>query len=248
MSNISNIKRASLWSCGLVAAVCLGLATSAAYAAPAVTNNGTPISVDQTHLQTIIAKGGQEITRRLTTLGSLSSKINSAAKLNANDKSYLVSEVNAEISGLTALKAKLDAETTLAAAKADAQSTYSEYRVYALVVPKVALIKMADDQQVSENRLQALAQKLQTRINSAKDNGKDVTTLQTELGNMMAQTNNAAAISSGIEQKVLTLQPSDYDSNHAVLSGDRDQLKNAHADNQAAVADVKNLVSALKNM
>ena len=200
----------------------------------------------QTRIANIISKGDQEISRRLTTLGTLTSKINSATKLSASDKATLSAEVSSEVSGLTALKSKLDAETTLDGAKADAQSIYTDYRVYALIVPKVELVRVADDQQVAESKLTDLAAKLQTRITTAKNNGKDVTALQTQLNDMTAKTQAAQAISTSIESKVINLQPSDYNSDHALLSGDRDQLKTAHQDNQAAYADAKNIVAGLK--
>jgi hypothetical protein len=68
------------------------------------------------------------------------------------------------------------------------------------------------------------------------------------LSDIQNQTQAAHAISSNIESVVVNLQPSDYNSNHAILSGDNTQLKTAHADNQAAYADAKNIVSGLKNM
>ena len=203
---------------------------------------------DQKHLATIISKGDQEIARRLTTLGTLTAKINAASKLSASDKTYLLNEVSTEVSNLTTLKAKLDAETTLAAARTDAQSIVSDYRVYALIVPKIQLIKTADDQLVTEGKLTALATKLQSRITAAKTAGKDVTALQTKLTDMTTQITNAQAISSSIETKVLALQPSDYNSNHTILSGDEAQLKTAHTDNLAAYNDAKSIVSLLKNL
>lgn len=240
------IKKVALLGASVATVAGASLSTGIAHAAAANTN--TASTTDQQHLQTIISKGDQEITRRLATLNTLDSKINAATKLSASDKAYLTAEVNGEITGLTTLKTKLDADTTLAAARADAQSIFNEYRVYALVAPKVSLVKVSDDQQVVEGKLTALIQKLQARINTAKSNGKDVTTIQNQLNDLTTQLNNASAISSAIEQKVLTLQPTDYDSNHAVLSGDSEQLKTAHSDNEAAYNDAKNIISELKNL
>ena len=206
----------------------------------------TSAATSQQRLQTIISKGDQEISRRLTSLSTLTSKINAATKLTASDKATLTSEVKDTTSGLNTLKTTLDGETTVAAAKTDVQNIYNEYRVYALVTPKVNLIKVADDQQTVETKLTTLAQKLQTRITTAQQAGKDVSSLQSQLNDMTAKTSAAQAISSGIENKVIGLQPSDYNSDHALLSGDSAQLKTAHADNQAAYTDAKSIVAALK--
>lgn len=203
---------------------------------------------DQARVKLIITRGDSEIQRRLTTLQSLSSKISGATKLTAGDKSTLSSEVSDEISGLTSLKTKLDADTTVSDAKTDAQSIFNDYRVYALVVPKVNLIRTADDQQVAEGKLSTLAGKLQSRLNEAQSAGKNVTALMSGLNDMNTQIANAQAISSKIEAAVIGLQPSDYNSNHTVLSGDRDQLKTAQTDIKAAVNDATSIITGLKNL
>jgi hypothetical protein len=202
----------------------------------------------QARLQNIINKGNQEIERRLTTLTGLTTKINGASRLNASDKATLTNEVNSTTSGLTSLKTQLDGETTLSAAITDAESIYTEYRVYALVAPKVDLVKVADDQQVVQGQLTSLSQKLQTRITAEQQAGKNVTTLQSELSDMQSKTTAAQAISSNIESSTVNLQPSDYNSNHAVLSGDNTQLITAHSDDQAAATDAKNIIASLMAM
>jgi len=208
----------------------------------------TTTATQQQKLQTIIAKGDQEINRRLATLNTLTNKINAANKLTASDKTALINEVNNTISGLTALKIQLDGETTITAAKTDVQNIYLEYRVYALVAPKVNLIKVADDQQVAEAKLTTLAQKLQARITADKQAGKDVTSLQNELNDMTNNINAAQSISSSIESSVINLQPTDYNNDHSILSGDNVKLANAHSDNVKALADAKNIVSGLKSL
>jgi hypothetical protein len=204
-------------------------------------------ATDQTKLTTVITKGDQEITRRLQQLETLSTKISAATKLTSSDKSTLSTQVTGEISGLTALKSKLDADTTLVDAHADAESIYTEYRVYALITPKINLIKTADDQQVTESNLTTLAAKLQTRITAMKNAGKDTTAMQSELSDLTAKTTAAQAISSAIETKVIGLQPTDYNSDHAVLSDDSTQLKTAHTDTTTAIADAKQIVAQLKS-
>jgi hypothetical protein len=240
--------RLNLLIASLIALSTLSISGVASALATPATASATRTAAQAADAQSIIAKGNQEINRRLTTLGTLSSKINDTVKLSASNKATLSSEVSAEINGLTALKAKLDADTTLADAKTDAQSIYTDYRVYALILPKVGLVKTADDQQVVEGKLTALATKLQTRITATKTANKDTASLQTKLDDLNAKVSAAQAISSTIEAKVIALQPSDYDSDHTILSGDAAQLKTAHADNQAAIADGKTIISSLKNL
>ena len=216
-------------------------------ASRSINSSGTS-SADQQRVQNIISKGDQEIARRLTTLNALTNKINAATHLSASDKSTLSGEVSGAIGGLQTLKTQLDADTTVTAAHNDAESIYTEDRVYALVAPKIGLIKVADDQQVVQSKLTALSAKLQTRITTAQQAGKNVATLQNELTDMNNQVTAANKISTTIESSVISLQPSDYNSNHNVLSGDNAQLKTAHVDDQAAYADAKSIVSTLKTL
>jgi len=199
-------------------------------------------------VQAIITKGDQEIARRLSTLNTLSNKINAAVKLSAGDKAALSTEVSTTVTGLNTLKTKLDAETTVEAARADAQDILTSYRVYALVVPKVALVKVADDQQVLETKLTTLAQKLQTRLATKKQAGKDTSVLQAKLDDLTAKVTAAQAISANIETSVIGLEPNDYNANHAVLGGDNDQLKTARVDLQTARSDAQAIVTGLKKL
>jgi hypothetical protein len=248
IQSFKDFKSKGLLLAALMSVTAVGSSAALTGVVRAQSGTTTLTPAQQQHLQTIITKGDQEITRRLATLNTLTGKINAATRLTASDKSTLSGEVAATVSGLTTLKTTLDAETTLSAAHTDVQSIYSEYRVYALVAPKVSLIKVADDEQIVEGKLTTLSQKLQARITTEQQASKDVTALQADLSDMTSKTTAAQSISSSIESKVITLQPTDYNSDHALLSGDRDQLKTAHTDNQAAYADAKTIVAALKTM
>lgn len=238
-----------------VAITGLLLTSGTAYATPTANSStaaGTTAAPQTTaqkqDLQTIISKGNSEIDRRTAGLKTLLSKITTLSKLTANDKAYLTNEVNTEITGLTTLKTTLDAATTVPTARTAAQSIYTDYRVYALIFPKVWLVKTADDQQATETQLSTVAGKLQTRITTVANGGKSVTTLLGELADMKTQISNAQTISSGIETKVVSLQPSDYNSDHSLLSGDAAQLTTAHNDNTAAYNDAKTILSTLTSM
>jgi predicted PurR-regulated permease PerM len=245
MMHKMNKKMISLRTVMARAAVALSIVGACVASGTAAATNTAAASQRLANIKT---KGDQEITRRLNSLTGLVAKINAASKLTTSDKQVLSSEVTAEITGLTALKTQLDGETTVEAAAADAKSILSDYRVYALIVPKVALVRNADDQQVTEQKLATLAQKLQVRITAAQQAGNSIATLQTTLSDMQAKIAAAQTISTQIQTSVIALQPSDFNSNHAVLSGDAAQLKTAHQDNAAALVDAKAIVTSLKNL
>jgi len=243
-----SIKQVTIFSSALLGTLSLAVVPVSALASTGNTSGAASAAANSAKLKLIISRGDTEIGRRLTTLNTLTTKLNSAVKLSAADKATLTTEVNNEISGLTSLKTQLDGETDAAAAKTDAQSIFSDYRVYALVVPKVWLVKTADDQLITEGKLTTLSGKLQADITTDQQAGKNVAALQTKLDDMNSKVQAAQAISTDIQSKVINLQPSDYNSDHAVLSGDKDQLKTAQSDLAAAIADGKTIVSGLKSL
>jgi hypothetical protein len=205
-------------------------------------------AAQQQKLKNIITKGDQEIERRLTNMNAILPKIKASTKLTSSDQSTLTNEVETTISGLQTLKTQLDSSTTVSSAVTAAQQMYTEYRVYALVLPKIDLVKTADDQQITEAKLATFVQTLQTRLTAAQNAGKDVSSLQADLTSMNSEVTAAEGISSNIESTVINLQPSDYDSNHSVLSGDSSQLKTALSDEQSAYNNAKTIVEGLMNL
>lgn len=202
-------------------------------------------AANQARLARIITRGNAEINRRLATLKTLDAKISSATKLTPADAATLSATVNTDITNLTSLETKLDADTTVSAAISDAQSIINSYRVYALVVPQINIIKAADDQQLAEGKLSALSTKLSARITAAQQKGTNVTALLASLADLNSKVAAAQTISSSIESGVIGLVPSDYNSNHSVLSGDGSQLKTAQGYIKAAIADAQEIISQL---
>ena len=249
------MKHITLKNFGLITGTIVGTvglaivpASALATSNTASTGSTSTSSKQAARLQLIINRGNAEINRRLNTLGTLGTKISAATKLTSADQASLTSEVNDEVSGLQSLKISLDADTTLTGAETDAHSIFSGYRVYALIVPKVYLIKTADDQQVTETKLSTLVTKLQTAITTDQTAGKSVTSLQNSLNDMTSKVQAAQTISSNIETTVLPLMPSDYNTDHTILSGDRDQLKTAQTDITTAITDAKSIISGLKSL
>lgn len=210
--------------------------------------NSSDLSQCGTLCQAIKTAGAQEITNRINSLNKVEPKISTFKNVSASDQAYLTSEVNGEISGLTALKTKLAGDQTLSSALSDAESIYTDYRVYAIVLPKIKIVRITADQQATEAQLSTSATSLQAKITADSKKGDDVTTLQDDLNDMTAQINSAEQISSPMQQKVLPLLPSDYNSNHNVLSGDFSQLKTAQSDLQNARKDAKNIEAGLKSL
>ncbi len=207
--------------------------------------NGLDQSQQTQHLDSIHSRGSQEITRRITYLNNLLTQINNANHITVADKSALISIINNEISGLTALKATLASESSLSNAKADVQTMINEYRVFALIIPQVRMVIYADNQQTNQAKLTTLAGKLQLRLNDAKKAGTDITALQADLVDMNAKIAAAQVLSSYVETNVIKVTPVQYDANHSILVQYHQDLQTAHADNAAAYNDAKTIIAGL---
>ncbi|HEX7963906.1 MAG TPA: hypothetical protein VF466_04945 [Candidatus Saccharimonadales bacterium] len=212
------------------------------------TSTNTDSSQSATRLNNIKTKGNAEIDRRLSTLNTLITVIAASAHLSKDNQTALSNQVSTEVEALGQLRIKLDAETTVAGAASDVSSMITEYRVYALIVPKVRLLKTADDQLVVEQKLSDLATKLNTRLSQTESSAEGVSALRTKLDQLNTSISDAKALTQSAESGVLPLQPSDYDTDHAILSRYRDQLGAAHLDNQDSYKLAKDIVTGLKQM
>ncbi len=143
--------------------------------------------VQQTQLQSVINRSNTLITNRIGFLNNLLSRLQSDTRLLADEKSSLATTVQADISGLTTLKTKIDADTSLETARADEKQIITGYYVYAMFVPKVRLLIVLDNLQTVSNNVQALVPQIQNLINTEQAQGKDVSKLQAQLNDVSAQ-------------------------------------------------------------
>lgn len=194
-------------------------------------------------MKLILNRGDAEINRRLYTLSGLNTKVESASYLTAADRSTLSGEVLSTISGLDTLETELNSSITLKQAIGYAKQIVTEYRVYALVAPKIYIIKVADYQQAVQGQLTSLHQILETRVNQLSGSQKSV--WQADLATMFSDIKNANAISSGIENSVVALTPADYNTDHQILVGDNLKLATAHNDDHAAFVEAKTVIKGL---
>src|SRR5439155_10089617 len=134
----------------VVAAVTLTVAVIGPAAAQAQTTTTTGAAAGRRAelrsdaISVLKARGDFEIDRRLRTLADLTRRVHDATHLTAADRDALTTQLAAETSGLTALKAKIDADTDLATLRADLRDIVTQYRVYLLMDPKVHLVIGAD--------------------------------------------------------------------------------------------------------
>jgi hypothetical protein len=213
---------------------------------PRPTATTAPTETDAQKITNLQTKGTAEIQRRINNLNTSLTGLAASTKLSAGDKTALTAEVQAELTGLIALKSKLASDTTLAECVTDVQNIFNDYRVYALLLPKIRMITVTDRFTAVEAELTTLQPLLQTAIDTQNAAGKSTTAMQATLDDLHTKTAAAGALTSIVDAPLIALQPTDYDSNHAVLETYRTSLGTALADIQAASSDAKTLAAELK--
>jgi hypothetical protein len=199
-------------------------------------------------VDTLRAFGDCEINRRFTTLTALGSKVSGSKVLTSSDAAALQSEITSTTSGLTGLKAAIDAETNTATLKADIVKIAANYRVYLLVVRQVNLVNGADAVAAAQARFATVDTTLTARIAAAKAAGKDTTAAQTALDAMNASVSAATGLARPLPSALLALTPAQYDAGTGgpAMDNARTALSQARADLKSAVASAKACRDALK--
>ena len=114
-------------------------ATSSSSPAPSPSPAGKVggcVGSPSTILACIKSRAATAISNRETALQQMTTDINNSADITSSDKSTLLGQIQADESGLTALNATIQADTTAQQAWTDAQTIVTGYRVYLLEAPK----------------------------------------------------------------------------------------------------------------
>ena len=207
----------------------------------------------QTRIERIAGHANQEIDRRVSRLNQVVARLGEMNKISASQKAALAGPLQAQITQLTALQAKVRAGGDVQTLLADAQSITQSYRIFALIIPQAAIAAMADRTMAITDTINALSSKLQARIADMQAGGKDVGALQLLLAdmgakNLSANTQAQAAIS-GIEG----LSPDQGNqalavANKQALVAAKTKLQAARHDLQIARQDAGEIVKGLSDL
>lgn len=153
-------------------------------------------------LADVIKKADTLVTTRINNLNNLITRIKNDPKLTADQKTNLTSQVQTAISGLTSLKAKIDADTDVTTALADGKQIFTNYRVYEEFEPKIRFLILLNNLSSTATKIQSLMPQLQNIVNNLKSQGKDVSGLTPLLADINAQ---LQTINSSITSDIATV-------------------------------------------
>jgi hypothetical protein len=154
---------------------------------------------------------------------------------------------NGQAPGLNALLTTIKNETDPTKFKAEVQSIFSDYRIYALALPQVHLVRANDRLSVDTlPTLEQLSGDLKTAIAQEAKEGKNVTAAQEAVSNMDAQINTIEQKTTGTSAGLLAITPAGWNADHGVVLPFREDVKAAVAaarqarqDGQTALKDLQ---------
>lgn len=247
------IRRALVSTAALLATAALGAATALpAQAAPAPAaraGSSAPVATAAADKATTLDAAKKlttaRIDGRLAMLKASGVAIRNAARLTDAHQAALQKIIDADLAGLTELRAKVAAETTIEAVRADARSMVEDYRVYLLVRPQVHLTVAAEVESAALTRLREAHGKLAEAVAAAKAAGKDVGDAEAKLAHLKAELD--AVDLAGVADGLLAVQPGpDAAAIRAKTGAARTAVRAARTHLKAALADAKAVRDILK--
>lgn len=238
-----------LWLPAAIAALALGLALPlSASAAPASSSQRSASSCNG-NLSCFISWGDARIAERITALNTFAGKITdrqSDHTITSDQASALQSDVTTNINNLTALKAKIDADTDAKQALLDDQSIFVTYRIFAAVLPHDYRLLWFDIMQNLDSQMKNIVPTLQDAVNGAPSNiQSQLTSLFSDYQNQLAA---AEAQFDSINSNLPQITPANYNSGHGSGSSFETSLANVRSAENAAENDLRAAATDLHKM
>jgi len=189
----------------------------------------------------------EAIDRRLATVEHLGGAVDRAASLTDAHRSTIDATLASTSSGLTDLRATVEAEDDGCELADEARSVVEDFRVYVVVLPQARVTIGGDRVAGVEPKLDQLAERLAQRIDEAAADGEDVTDAQAAHDAFVAAYEEAVATAAPIGDRVLALVAADWpEPAQPTLEQAREDLRAAVEDLRAARGFARDVVDALE--
>jgi hypothetical protein len=242
----------------------LGLLLGVAALVPAATSLAAPQTgcatppPGQSVLQCVIAFGDNEIARRDTALNTFSGKVtkeSTAGHISKDQASDLQQDVTNNLNGLATLKTALDAATTVPDARKDVALIYTQFRIFAVVLPRDTHHLWLDILSNVDQKMKDAEGKIEDAIqktSSDEDKNGDKAAIAAAFQDYKDQLSSAEGQLDGALGLLPTLTPAQYDDKTSPYRTNyTDYVNDIHSagqDIKAAVADLKKIAALLKDL
>ena len=204
-----------------------------------------------TDTQCVITFGNARIAERQTALTNLNSRVSemySDGRITSADNSTLVGDISSNESGLTSLKGQLDSASDAATARADVKLIYTQYRIFAVVLPRDYHELWLDMLIHTDTRLASSESVIQDAINGAPAGVQAqantlFTDYKSQVSTAQAQTQAAQPIIAQLTPASFNANPTAYKTTFGSFKTD---IQTAHTATKQAISDLHQIVTLLK--
>jgi hypothetical protein len=201
-----------------------------------------PAGAQQARLEAARSAATAAVTRRVLALRELTTGANSIIRLSEANRAALTTQIQAQITALSNLNAKIQGDTDEATLRADAQKIV-EFRVYVLTIPKARSVVASDIELNAVERLTRLADRLAQTIGASK---QDTATAEVDLAALRAKLVLVTSAVSPLAAGLLALEPGGYPANRSTLDQTRAALRTSRTALVDAAALARRVIADLK--
>lgn len=185
-------------------------------------------------IEKIKTRALEAIDKRLATIDNLQAKINDSETVTDGHAAVLLEELRSSAAGLEVLAGEIRAAEDLETLRALVPKIFEDYRIYAVIAPKVHLVLGGDFGVAVANRLGEVAGQLGDALERLEEAGYDVAKgyeLLAEMERLVAQGGEQAG---SVATMVIDLSPDDYPDSTEVLRSAHGVMQSAGEDLRAA--------------
>lgn len=182
------------------------------------------------------------IENRVATLNKLLSRVSDDKNLQDTDKIGIIGDIQNAIKGLNDLKAKIDADSSAADVKADAQKILTDYKIYTVFEPKIRILVSINNLIGFSKKVADLTPRIQNLIDILKAQEQDVASLQASLDDINAQLKSIDTLLTDDKAKIATISVASTDAKQTFVAVRKDL-----ATVRASFAKIRSDIAKMRN-
>jgi hypothetical protein len=203
----------------------------------------------QQKIETLQERGDKQTEMRIDALNKLLTRIQAMKNLSDSEKTTIIASIQANITSMTNLDAKIKADTSTTTLRADLQTVAPDYRIYMLIMPQVSILSAVDRINTLVASLQTVQGKIQARLSTSTTLSTNAT-ITADLSDVAAKLADASTQGNAAQAEVSALVPDQGNktvaqSNTAALKDARTKIQTAQKDLQTARKDIQAIVKII---
>lgn len=241
-----------LLALGMAASIALGGISTLGVSTTLAASSPTVATCTATDVTCVITFGNLRIDERIAALTKLNDRANfqvAAGHITTAQASAIQADVTSNQNGLATLKSKLDAETTASAARQDVRTIYTQFRIFAVVLPRDYHEMLLDIMANVQAKMAGIEPKLQQAISSAPANEQQE--LNTLYSDFTAKVSAADSQITNANSLVSYFTPGNFNNNLSTYRTNwlsfRSDILAGRSDLRQAATDLHQMAQILKS-